>query len=104
MTVRGAEARSSEWCARCGAFVAMLTPEEAAAVAGVKTRDIFRWLESERVHFVETANLSPLVCLASLPATVVHGGAGDFDTDAATEATAALLKLEQGWSKEGEAR
>lgn len=73
MTLGGANESSAAWCPRCGAFVTMLTPEEAAAVACVKTRDIFRWLESERLHFVETENLSPLVCLASLPGAVQSG-------------------------------
>lgn len=53
----------------------MLTPEQAALVARVSTRQVFRWLEAGRLHFVETASLSPLVCLASLPlaGTVVAG-------------------------------
>jgi hypothetical protein len=100
VSLRSTDARSATWCPRCGAFVTMLTPEEAALVAGVKTRHIFRWLESERLHFVETANLSPLVCLESLPTTAAgQGGVADFDTDA-PEAAGNRLKL----SKEGEAR
>jgi hypothetical protein len=63
----GAALRESRWCPRCADFVEMLTPEQAAAVAGVSTRHVFRWLEADRLHFVETASLSPLVCLASLP-------------------------------------
>ncbi len=59
----------SRWCPRCADFVAMLTPEQAAALAGVSTRHVFRWLEADRLHFVETTSPSPLVCLASLPMT-----------------------------------
>jgi hypothetical protein len=66
----------SRWCPRCADFVAMLTPEQAAAVAGVSTRHVFRWLEADRLHFVETTGLSPLVCTASLPATAARGDAG----------------------------
>jgi hypothetical protein len=54
----------------------MLTPEQAAEAAGVSTRHVFRWLEADRLHFVETASLSPLVCAASLPAA-----AGDLDVE-----------------------
>lgn len=63
-----AGAHGTAWCPRCTDYVAMLTPEQAAAVAGVSTRHVFRWLEADRLHFVETTSLSPLVCLASLPA------------------------------------
>lgn len=66
----------SRWCPRCAAFVQMLTPEQAAALAGVSTRHVFRWLEADRLHFVETASPSPLVCLASLPEAAAGGGAG----------------------------
>jgi len=57
----------SRWCPRCADFVAMLTPEQAASLAGVSTRHVFRWLEADRLHFVETTSPSPLVCMASLP-------------------------------------
>lgn len=63
----GGEGHSSAWCPRCAAVVRVLTPDEAAAVAGVSTRHIFRWLESNQLHFFETANLSTLVCFESLP-------------------------------------
>jgi hypothetical protein len=63
------------WCPRCADSVAMLTPEQAALAAGVSTRHVFRWLEAGRLHFVETAGLSPLVCAASLPAAA-RGDAG----------------------------
>lgn len=64
--VRG-DARASAWCPRCAAIVRVVTPDEAAAVAGVSTRRIFRWLESNQLHFFETARLSTLVCFESLP-------------------------------------
>ena len=64
---RAGVGRERRWCPRCADFVAMLTPEQAAAFAGVSTRHVFRWLEAGRLHFVETASPSPLVCLASLP-------------------------------------
>lgn len=72
----------SRWCPRCADFVAMLTPEQAAALAGVSTRLVFRWLEADRLHFVETTSPSPLVCLPSLP-EAARGPAGSKGVTAA---------------------
>jgi hypothetical protein len=47
----------------------MVTPEQAAAVAKVSVRVIFRWLEAGAIHFIEGADSSLAVCLRSLPAT-----------------------------------
>lgn len=52
------------WCAECAAE--MVRPEEAARLAGVSTRTIYRWVESERVHFAEDSVGGLLVCLSSL--------------------------------------
>lgn len=46
----------------------MLTPERAAEQACVSTRQIFRWLEADLLHFVETGGTWPLVCGPSLSA------------------------------------
>ena len=54
-------------CSTGDAF--MLTPEQAAAVAKVSVRVIFRWLESGAIHFVEGTDGSLAICLRSLPAT-----------------------------------
>lgn len=67
VSLRGAQVPGAAWCPGCAAVVAMLMPDQAAAIAGVSTRHIFRWLEANRLHFVETGNASPLVCLDSLP-------------------------------------
>ena len=55
-----------EWCVQCGAQVSFLKPEEAAREAGVTARSIYRWVEEERIHFVETESSGILVCRASL--------------------------------------
>lgn len=44
----------------------MLSPEEAAAIAEVDTRTIYRWLEAAKLHFIETSGGSVLVCLNTL--------------------------------------
>jgi hypothetical protein len=57
-------------CAECSTPDAfMVTTEQAAAVAKVSVRVIFRWLESGAIHFVEGADGSLAVCLRSLPTT-----------------------------------
>jgi excisionase family DNA binding protein len=54
------------WCDDCAQPVTMVTAEEAAAVAGVTRRTIYRWVEAEKVHFTETSDGSPLICLNSI--------------------------------------
>jgi hypothetical protein len=55
------------WCEGCARPVQMVTAEEAAAVAGVTSRTIYRWVEAEQLHFTETPERSLLICLRSLP-------------------------------------
>ncbi len=55
-------------CAECSDPVGMLTPEEAAAVADVSTRAIYRWVEEGAAHFTETPEGLLLICLNSLAA------------------------------------
>jgi len=49
------------WCEECGIEVDMLNPEEAAAIAQVSTRTIYRWIEAGEIHHVETQECL-LVC------------------------------------------
>lgn len=54
------------WCLECSSLVQSVAPEEAAALAGVNTRTIYRWVEAGQLHLIETAEQSPLICLNSL--------------------------------------
>jgi hypothetical protein len=54
------------WCEECNARVRMVRPAEAAAVAAVGDRTIFRQIESHRLHFTETSQGAVLICLNSL--------------------------------------
>lgn len=45
----------------------MITPSEAAAIAGVTVRTINRWVEAERLHFAETGDGLLLICPNSVP-------------------------------------
>lgn len=46
----------------------MVAPEQAAAVARVTVRIIYRWVELGVVHYTEGPEGSLAVCLKSLPA------------------------------------
>lgn len=54
------------WCDACQATVRMITPEEAAALANVTTRTIYRWVEAGELHFAETPEGALFICLDSL--------------------------------------
>jgi len=44
----------------------MATAEQAALLAGVSTRQLYRWVEASKLHFTETPEGLLLVCLDSL--------------------------------------
>jgi len=46
----------------------MITPTQAAALAEVSSRTIYRWIEEARLHFTEEVGGLLLVCADSLPA------------------------------------
>jgi hypothetical protein len=54
------------WCEGCGAEVRVVAMDEAARVAGVSVRAVYGWVETGRVHFVETADGGLFICLVSL--------------------------------------
>lgn len=47
----------------------MIAPEQAAAVAHVPVRMIYRWVETGVVHYKEGPNGSLIVCVKSMPVT-----------------------------------
>ena len=57
-------------CGECGTGDAiMVAAEQAAVVAHVPVRTIYRWVETAVIHYKEVPNGSTMVCLKSLPAT-----------------------------------
>ena len=56
-----------QWCAACEKNVAMVSAEEAALIAGVNSRTIYRWVESGTLHFSETPDGLLRICSLSLP-------------------------------------
>jgi hypothetical protein len=66
VVVIGRPVAVERWCSACGARVTMIQAEEAAAVAGVKTRAIYRDVETGKFHSTETPDGTLLICLSSL--------------------------------------
>ena len=58
--------RLEAFCPQCQALVEMITPQLAAVVSKTSIREIFRLIESGRLHFMETDEIR--VCLNSLSA------------------------------------
>lgn len=59
---RGREPSMRMWCGDCAAEVEMLQPEEAAAIANVSTRTIYRWIEAAQIHHAESVGGNVIVC------------------------------------------
>lgn len=53
-------------CSECGHETSMVSLEEAARLTHVSTREIYRWINSNRMHFTETSEGLLLVCLNEL--------------------------------------
>jgi hypothetical protein len=53
-------------CAACGDEVRMVTIDQAAVLARVTAREIYREVEVGMLHFIETTEGSLLICFNSL--------------------------------------
>ena len=67
IVLRGRQAQSPTlmWCSACHRQVEMVTPEQAAQIAGVTERTIYRWVEAGTVHFVEDCE-HLLICASAI--------------------------------------
>ena len=54
------------WCPACCRQVEMVSPEQAAQIAGVSTRTIYASLESQSLHFSEARQGFLSICVESL--------------------------------------
>ena len=54
------------WCEACNANTEFIGIDEAAAIAGVSQRTIFRWAEAEALHLIETSDGKAMFCLQSI--------------------------------------
>jgi len=66
MTIWRGARQVTAWCDQCRADVPLVTPNEAAGLAGTDARAIFRRVESGEVHFIETGEGALLICAKSL--------------------------------------
>lgn len=64
-------------CPACRRQVAMVTPGAAARTARVSPRTVYRWVEENAVHFIESCG-HLLICVVSLPhGTAARSGEAD---------------------------
>jgi len=54
------------WCEQGCGEVLMVTANEAARIAGIDTRAVFRGIETGSIHFIEAARGAVFVCTKSL--------------------------------------
>jgi hypothetical protein len=54
------------WCKDCGAEVDMVVAEQAAYLAEVAPRTVYRWLEADKLHYLEGQDGSVLICAPSI--------------------------------------
>lgn len=66
MRATGAGGSSTTWCAACGAGFRMVTALAATTLADVSFRTLYRWAETEEIHFGVTDEGALFVCLDSL--------------------------------------
>lgn len=50
------------WCGRCSAEIECLSVEQAVVLTGLSARDVFRLVETEGIHFCETADGNLFIC------------------------------------------
>ena len=66
LVIKRAKNLTQTWCGECAGHVPLIRPEEAAVLAGVSSRTIYRRVEAGLVHFAESPEGWLLVCLGSL--------------------------------------
>ena len=73
--IRTASGSLPALCVECSTGDAiMIPPEQAAALAHVPVRMIYRWVETGLIHYKEEPNGSLIVCLKSLPSSSIQVG------------------------------
>jgi hypothetical protein len=72
--IRRPENIDLSWCVECPAGQSiMITPDEAATLAGLSSREIYKHIEAGTIHYRESLGGMVLVCLNSLSATSTLG-------------------------------
>lgn len=71
LVFRSAPRHAPLYCTTCSFPTLLIAPDEAAGLAGVSTRIIYRFVETGQLHYRETAGRL-LVCPNSLPISGDH--------------------------------
>lgn len=66
LVIRKLDYRALQSCAECGEQARMVSVDDAASIAGLSARAVYRHVETGQVHFSETTDGSLLICLNSL--------------------------------------
>ena len=66
MTIRVDAPSVIGWCERGCGEVLMVTANEAARIAGMDARAVFRGIETGQIHFIETERGGIFICTKSL--------------------------------------
>lgn len=66
LIIRSRKTSAQAWCTSCDRQVHMITIDEAAQVAKVSSRLVYRLVEADELHFIETTDKRLLICVNSL--------------------------------------
>jgi hypothetical protein len=66
VVLKGSAGAVRLYCPACGGDVLMISPEQAARIAGVSARTVSACVESRKIHFSKTSEGLLLVCPDSL--------------------------------------
>jgi hypothetical protein len=66
LVIRKLDHREPQGCLQCGGDAQMVRVDEAVSIVRLTARAIFKRVESQQTHFLETPDGQLLVCLNSL--------------------------------------
>ena len=64
IAVTNTEQQFEAYCSQCKKMTEMATPKTAGVLADSSEREVFRLIESKKIHFIESGRV--LVCVESL--------------------------------------
>jgi len=66
LVIKNSARRPFEHCEECQKLVAIVSPDEAAAIARVSLGQLYQYLKARTIHYRESGNCVIWVCLDSL--------------------------------------
>ena len=66
LVIRKLDGGAPQYCPTCGNQSQMVSVDEAASIAHMPARAIYRQVESRQAHFMETADGQLLICINPL--------------------------------------